>query len=102
MEWRTPFTREAGVRPLPRAGRARSSDAQFQENLYLASIAERKRATDKALPVKFTQMVPKLKASDYDYIIFDLRWRLRPVRLPGWPVMDLTLLVVESEKTGSE
>jgi Mrp family chromosome partitioning ATPase len=53
-----------------------------------------------ALPRQFAGLVPRLKASDYDYIIFDLP----PVdqtsitaRVSSY--MDLTLLVLESEKT---
>jgi succinoglycan biosynthesis transport protein ExoP len=53
-----------------------------------------------ALPKRFAALVPKLKASDFDYIIFDMP----PVaqtsitaRLSRF--MDMTLLVVESEKT---
>jgi len=74
-----------------------------QEHLYLASANE---VTDKltcVLPSRFTRLVPKMKASDYDYIIFDMP----PVsqtsvtaRLAGF--MDLVFLVVESEKTDLE
>jgi Mrp family chromosome partitioning ATPase len=47
--------------------------------------------------------VPKLKASDYDYIIFDMppvsQISVTP-RLAGF--MDMVLLVIESEKTDRE
>jgi Mrp family chromosome partitioning ATPase len=47
--------------------------------------------------------VPKLKASDYDYIIFDMppisQTSVTP-RLAGF--MDMVVLVIESEKTERE
>jgi len=55
------------------------------------------------LPKKFADLVPKFKASDYDYIIFDMppitATSMTP-RLAGF--MDMVLLVVESEKTNRE
>ncbi len=55
------------------------------------------------LPKKISTLMPKFKASDYDYIIFDLP----PVtqtsvtaRLSG--LMDMVLLVIESEKTNQD
>jgi len=47
--------------------------------------------------------MPKLKASDYDYIIFDMPavTQTSPTpRLAGH--MDITLLVLEAEKTGQQ
>jgi MinD-like ATPase involved in chromosome partitioning or flagellar assembly len=77
------------------------SQAQVQDNLYVAAANESDGGLIKALPKRFSQLVPKLKASDYDYVIFDLP----PVtqtsitsKLAGF--MDMVLLVVESEKTG--
>jgi Mrp family chromosome partitioning ATPase/uncharacterized protein involved in exopolysaccharide biosynthesis len=89
---------------LEHEGRA---DAQIQENLFLASINEEKHENQenqpKALPVKFTNLVPKLKASDYDYIIFDLPPASPTSATPRLAShMDITLLVVESEKTGQQ
>jgi uncharacterized protein involved in exopolysaccharide biosynthesis/Mrp family chromosome partitioning ATPase len=56
-----------------------------------------------ALPSKFTHIVPKLRASDYDYIVFDMP-AISPMsatpRLGGY--MDIVLLVLEAEKTGQE
>jgi Mrp family chromosome partitioning ATPase len=53
-----------------------------------------------ALPTRFNHPMPEPKASDYDYIIFDMP----PVtQSSGTPrrvsYMDLALLVLESEKT---
>lgn len=79
--------------------------AMVNENLYVAS-GGRNTNGDKLpriLPKRFSQLMPKLKASDYDYIIFDMP----PVsqtsvtaRLSTY--MDMTLLVLESEKTDRE
>jgi uncharacterized protein involved in exopolysaccharide biosynthesis/Mrp family chromosome partitioning ATPase len=79
----------------------RRGGAQIQDNLYVATASESDGGLIKALPKRFSQLVPRLKASDYDYIIFDMP----PVtqtsitsKLAGF--MDMVLLVVESEKTG--
>ena len=54
----------------------------------------------KIVPLQFSRFVPKLKASDYDYIIFDMP----PVGQTSVTAkvaryMDMVLMVVESEKT---
>ena len=55
------------------------------------------------LPKKLTALMPKLKASDYDFIIFDMP-PVSPTsstaRLSGF--MDMVLLVIESEKTNHD
>ena len=73
--------------------------AFVQEKLYVASEAGEAEIPT-ALSKRFASLMPKLKASDYDYIIFDMP----PVsqtsitaRLSG--LMDMVLLVIESEKT---
>jgi polysaccharide biosynthesis transport protein len=73
------------------------------ENLYLALA---RNGTDRRLGLlakQFTNLVPKLKASDYDYVIFDMprvSAASPTLRLAG--MMDLTLLVVEAEKVSRE
>ena len=56
--------------------------------------------TPRILPRRFNSLVPKIKASDYDYIIFDMppvnQLSVTP-RLASF--MDMVLLVIESEKT---
>jgi len=78
-------------------------DALVQENLYVVEEISRGDKRPRVLPKRFAQLVPKFKASDYDYIIFDMP----PVsqtsvtaRLAG--LVDMTLLVVESEKSNRE
>jgi polysaccharide biosynthesis transport protein len=75
-------------------------NALVQENLYVVTEGRNGEGVPRILPKRFAAIVPKLKASDYDYIIFDMP----PVsqtsitaRLSGF--MDMVLLVVESEKT---
>jgi Mrp family chromosome partitioning ATPase len=52
-------------------------------------------------PSRFKTIVPKLKASDYDYIIFDMP-PVSPTSITPRMAshMDIVLLVLESEKTG--
>jgi Mrp family chromosome partitioning ATPase len=78
-------------------------NALVQENLYMVAESGKGGLLPRVLPRRFSNLVPKLKASDYDYIIFDMP----PVsqisvtaRLAGF--MDTVLLVIESEKTDRE
>jgi len=78
--------------------------AQVQENLYLVSAREGNGSQlPRVLPKRFANLVPRMKASDYDYIIFDMppvsQTSVTP-RLAGF--MDIVLMVIESEKTGQE
>lgn len=76
----------------------------IQEKLYMASAHEGNAGElPRVLPKRFAHLVPQMKASDFDYIIFDLP----PVsqtsvtaRLSSF--MDMVMMVVESEKTGQE
>jgi succinoglycan biosynthesis transport protein ExoP len=82
------------------------NDALVQDNLYVVSESGNGDAgasqgkLARILPKRFTNLMPKLKASDYDYIIFDMP----PInQLSVTPriakFMDIVLLVIESEKT---
>jgi len=74
--------------------------AQIQSNLYVVGEEPNDDKLYRALPSRFNRLVPKLKASDFDYIIFDMppvnQISITP-RLAGF--MDMVLLVIESEKT---
>lgn len=78
-------------------------DARVQENLYVVQEAGKAENLPSILPKRFKSLVPKLKASDYDYIIFDMppvsQISLTP-RLARF--MDSVLMVVEAEKTDRE
>ena len=77
------------------------AEAQVQDNLYLATLnngGDDKLA--KVLPTRFNHLMPRLKASDYDYIIFDMPPVTQTSATPRLAsYMDLALLVLESEKT---
>jgi polysaccharide biosynthesis transport protein len=76
------------------------NDNLVQEKLYVVTERTKNEKEFRHLPKRFSEMVPKLKASDYDYIIFDMP-PVSPTsvtpRLAG--LMDMVLLVIESEKT---
>lgn len=78
--------------------------AMVGENLYLATGRETNdQKLPKVLPKRFASLVPKMKASDYDYIIFDMppvAQTTVTARLSAY--MDMVLMVIESEKTGQE
>ena len=83
-------------------------DAMVQDNLYLVresgngngASGHNGHKISRVLPKRFNQLMPRLRASDYDYIIFDMpainQISVTP-RLARF--MDMVLLVVESEKT---
>ncbi|MBL8580727.1 MAG: hypothetical protein JNL61_00695 [Rhizobiaceae bacterium] len=79
------------------------SQAHVTEHLYVVSESSNSERLSRNLPQRFARLVPKLKASDFDYIIFDMpavnQLSITP-RLAGF--MDMVLMVVESEKTDRE
>lgn len=77
--------------------------AMVQDNLYVVSAGSPDERFQRILPRLFVSLLPRIKASDYSYIIFDMP----PVsqtsitsRLAGF--MDMVLLVIQSEKTGRD
>jgi uncharacterized protein involved in exopolysaccharide biosynthesis len=76
------------------------NSAFVRDHLYVVSEHSGSERLAKGMPQRFNQLVPKLKASDFDYIIFDMpavnQISITP-RLASF--MDMVLLVVESEKT---
>ncbi len=81
---------ENGMRTLP----------MVQDNLYVVKGATNGEKPPHLLPKRFIQRVPELKASDYDYIIFDLPPVSQISVTPSLArFMDMVLVVVESEKT---
>jgi len=77
--------------------------ALVSENLYVVSEDTFSDKLPRALPKRFASLIPRLKASDYDYIIFDMP-PVSPTsvtaRLSGF--MDTVMLVIESEKTDQQ
>jgi Mrp family chromosome partitioning ATPase len=80
------------------------AEAQVNDNFFVASMQEETSSENlKVAPTGFTHLMPKIKGSDYDYIIFDMP----PVsatsatpRMTGY--MDIVLLVLEAERTGQQ
>jgi polysaccharide biosynthesis transport protein len=69
------------------------------QNLYVATAGNPSDPTSNNLPKQLARVVPQLRVSDYDYIVFDLpptTPTTMTARLAG--MMDLVILVVESEK----
>jgi Mrp family chromosome partitioning ATPase len=77
--------------------------AQVQDHLYVVKEMSSGDSLPRVLPKRFSHLVPLMKASDYDYIIFDMppvsEISITP-RLARF--MDMVLLVIESEKTSHE
>jgi len=77
--------------------------AQVEEKLYVVSGSTALDQSTRNLPQRFAKLAPRLKASTFDYIIFDLPpvspTSITP-RVAGY--MDLLLLVVEAERTEEE
>jgi Mrp family chromosome partitioning ATPase len=73
------------------------------ENLYLASVGTPNAGPAQLGLKKFFDLMPNLKASDFDYIIFDMPPLTQTS--PSWGMsafMDKLLLVVEAEKNNRE
>jgi Mrp family chromosome partitioning ATPase len=79
------------------------TQAQVQQNLYLVSGATPDCRLERVAHRQFGEYIPKLKASDYDYIIFDMP----PVSQTSVTAkvarfMDMVLMVTEAGKTNRE
>jgi uncharacterized protein involved in exopolysaccharide biosynthesis/Mrp family chromosome partitioning ATPase len=75
-------------------------EARVQDHLYVVTESASEDSLPRVLPKRFNSLVSKLKASDFDYIIFDMppmsQISITP-RLARF--MDMVMVVVESEKT---
>jgi polysaccharide biosynthesis transport protein len=79
------------------------SNGMVLQNLYVASAGNPADAETRNLSKQLARVVPKLRVSDYDYIVFDLpptNPTSMTARLAG--LMDLVMLVVESEKDSQD
>jgi len=98
-----PFQDGNGLCGLPEALESRRRDAQVEQNLYVACVPQNGGGKAKVTPNGLAQLMPQISASDYDYIIFDfppVSQTNSTARFAGY--MDLTLLVVEAEKTAQQ
>src|SRR5262249_44784263 len=89
--------------PLPAALKPIGEINSAANNLYLATVGSPNAGPAQLGLKKFFDMMPNLKASDFDYIIFDMP----PLSLtsPSWgmdAIIEKLLLVVEEEKNNRE
>src|SRR6266536_1232805 len=88
---------------LSAALKPKGAIASAADNLYLATVGSPNAGPAQLGLKKFFDMMPNLKASDFDYIIFDMP-PLSQIS-PTWGMaafMDKLLLVVEAEKDNRE
>ena len=80
-----------------------SSEARVENNLYVVAEGTNGMKLPRIMPQRFNKIMPKLRASDFDYIIFDMP-PVSPIsstpRLASF--MDVVLMVMESEKTNRD
>ncbi len=99
-----PFFKGKPAYPLNKALKPSGSMASAADNLYLATVGSSNTGGPAQLGLKkFFDMMPNMKASDFDYIIFDMP----PLdqTSPTWGMaafMDKLLVVVEAEKNNRE
>jgi uncharacterized protein involved in exopolysaccharide biosynthesis/Mrp family chromosome partitioning ATPase len=99
-----PFFKGKPAYPLTAALKPQTEIASASENLYLATVDSSTTGGLAQIGLKkFFDMMPNMKASDFDYIIFDMP----PLHQtsPTWGMaafMDKLLLVVEAEKNNRD
>jgi Mrp family chromosome partitioning ATPase len=98
-----PFFKGKPAYPLNAALKPNGTIASASDNLYLATVGSSNAGPAQLGLKRFFDMMPNLKASDFDYIIFDMP----PLdqTSPTWGMaafMDKLLLVVEAEKNNRE
>ena len=98
-----PFFKGKPAYPLNAALKSNGTIASASDNLYLATVGSPNSGPAQLGLKKFFDMMPNLKASDFDYIIFDMP----PLdqTSPTWGMaafLDKFLLVVEAEKNNRD
>jgi Mrp family chromosome partitioning ATPase len=98
-----PFFRGKPAYSLATALQPRGAIDAAADNLYLATVESAKSGPAQLGLKKFFDLMPNLKASDFDYIIFDMP----PLEQtsPTWalsPFMDKMLLIVQGDTTNKE
>ena len=94
-----PFYRGKPAHSLKTALRSADGLASVADNLYLATVAPPNAGPAQLGLKKFFDLMPNLKASDFDYIIFDMPPLSETSPTVGMaPFMDKVLLIVEAEK----
>jgi len=98
-----PFFKGKPAYSLKAALKPNGSINSAADNLYLATVGSPNTGPAQLGLKKFFDMMPNLKASDFDYIIFDMPPLSQTS--PTWGMaafMDKLLLVVEAEKNNRE
>jgi Mrp family chromosome partitioning ATPase len=99
-----PFFKGKPAYSLNAALKPKEKIASAADNLYLATVGPSNTSGPAQLGLKkFFDMMPNLKASDFDYIIFDMPPLSQTS--PTWGMaafMDKVLLVVEAEKNNRD
>jgi len=94
-----PFFRGKPAYSLKAALQPAKELASAADNLYLATVAPANAGPAQLGLKKFFDLMPNLKASDFDYIIFDMPPLSETSPTVGIaPFMDKMLLIVEAEK----
>jgi uncharacterized protein involved in exopolysaccharide biosynthesis/Mrp family chromosome partitioning ATPase len=99
-----PFFKGKPAYPLTAALKPQTEIASVSDNLYLATVGSSSTGGLAQIGLKkFFDMMPNMKASDFDYIIFDMP----PLHQtsPTWGMaafMDKLLLIVEAEKNSRD
>jgi Mrp family chromosome partitioning ATPase len=76
------------------------TNALVHDNLYVVSANSVDHELQKLVPRQFSQFVPRFKASDYDFIIFDMPPVAQTtITSKVARFMDMILMVIESNKT---
>jgi hypothetical protein len=98
-----PFFQGKPSSSISDALRGSGSATEAADNLYLATTNPLGDGAKHLFPKRFYDMVPNFKASDYDYIIFDMPPLTQSsASLAIASAMDKVLLVVEAEKGGRD
>jgi Mrp family chromosome partitioning ATPase len=98
-----PFFKGRPALSLPAVLEANGTAESAAENLYLATVGSNSAGLAQLGLKKFFEMMPNLKASDFDYIIFDMPPLTQTSPTLGMSgFMDKMLMVVEAEGTSRE
>lgn len=98
-----PFFKGRPVQSLPAALKDNETNEPAAENLYLATVGSSGAGLAQLGLKKFFDMMPSLKASDFDYVIFDMPPLTQTSPTLGMAgFMDKMLLVVEAEENNRD
>lgn len=98
-----PFFKGRPAYPLSTALQPSGSIDSASDNLYLATVAPPGAGPMQIALKRFFDLMPNLKASDFDYIIFDMPTLTQTSPTLGMAgFMDKLLLIVEAEETNRD